>query len=206
MKSDLIYITYDTETTGLNPSKNAVCEIAMCVMDNELNDIGEYSSGIIKPIEGREMSQGALNANGITQEQLNEGRDGKVVAKEVVTFIKSFKKQKSKVVLCGHNIIKFDNPFLYEFLNEYGYDLGGLVNDEFFIDTLFLSRVKYLESSNYKLGTICQKNNITLVDAHRALADTKANKELVKKFIISLRGEGGVQVIEEERPRVTFQF
>jgi len=209
MKSGYTYLVYDLETTGLSAEKNAVCEIAMCAMDENLEDIGEYSSGIIKVYDDRIIDQKALDHNGITREQLEKGRDGKEVAEETVKFIKSLKVSKSKLILCGQNIITFDNGHLDNFLDFFKKDLSKLVNNDFFVDTLLWGRIKHIESENYQLGTLCKNVGVTLTDAHRAINDTKANKELVKKYIQSLRGNGqstSQQAEPEERHRVKFQF
>lgn len=208
MRSEYIYLVYDIETTGLSETKHAVCEIAMCAMDNSLNDIGEYSSGIIAVYDNREIDQKALDHNGITRKQLEEGRDGTEVAKEVVKFIKSLKGSKTKIILCGQNIITFDNPHLDNFLDFHKQDLSKLVNNDYFVDTLMLGRMKHEESENYQLGTLCKNSEITLINAHRAVNDTRANRDLVRHYIQCLRGSStSTEPKEEEvRHRVTFEF
>lgn len=208
MKADYIYLTYDIETTGLSETKHALCEIAMCVMDSELNDIGEYSSGIIAVYDNRIIDQKALDHNGITHKQLEGGRDGNEVAAEVVKFIKSLKKSKSKIILCGQKITSFDNPHLDNFLTYFKKDLSKLVNSEYFIDTLLWGRIKHIESENYQLGTLCKNSGITLTNAHRAVNDTRANRDLVRSYIQLLRGNGTTvtETKPEERHRVKFQM
>lgn len=206
MESDLVYLVYDVETTGLSAEKNSMIEVAMYAMDNNFKELGKYSSGVFKPIEGREIQPKALEANGVTMNQLNEGKNAEEVLGEVIKFIKSLKKPKSKIILCGHNIITFDNPFFDSFFQSYKKDLSSLVNEDHFLDTLVLARAKWVELPNYKLGTCCQEAKIVLQDAHRALADTLANAELLKYFLKSLRGEGSQKEEIIERPRVKFEF
>jgi DNA polymerase III alpha subunit (gram-positive type) len=200
-----IYFTYDLETSGLSAKKNAICEIAISPMDNELIDLPEYHSGIIKPYDNREISDGALEHNGITRQQLAEGRESSEVFKELIDYIKSFRKTAAKIILCGHNILKFDNPFLEDFFSFHKKDLYKYVTDKDHIDTMWWARKAWNESVNYKLGTCCSNAGIELVDAHRAISDTRANKNLVKYFLKNLRGEG--QLIKEEiKHREGFQF
>lgn len=200
-----IYMTYDLETTGLSATKNAICEIAISPMDKELNDLTEYSSGIIKPYDDRIIDDRALEHNGITREQLANGRESSEVFKELTSYLKSFKKTASKIVLCGHNIQTFDNPHLEDFFQFHKKDLWKYASNKIFFDTMWWGRMGWLESTNYKLGTCCDNAGIELVDAHRAINDTRANKELVKYFLKNLRGEGQV-VKEEKRFRENFQI
>ena len=50
MKSNCqVFLVFDVETGGLKAETDAILEIAFCPMDNELNDLKEFESGIIKP-------------------------------------------------------------------------------------------------------------------------------------------------------------
>lgn len=221
MKSSLVYLVFDTETTGLKSRHHwykkkgekeetngnaGLIELACCPIDNELNDLPEFDSGIISLAEDREINQGALDANGITREQIENGRDPKEVAKEFQKYVKTLSKSANKIILAGHNINDFDIPFLTDFLEEQGVDLFKLVNKSHTIDTLLWARCKWVELPNYKLGTCCEKSEVDLVDAHRAINDTRANKKLLKDFLKKLRGEGSQKVTEEEYKRPRFQF
>lgn len=225
MKSPIeIYASLDTETTGLKSrhhyytkkgQKEETCgnagmiEIAICPISADLQDLPEYSSGIIALADDREINQGALDANGITREQIKNGRDPKEVAKELKDYFKKLHKTASKIIICGHNL-DFDIPFITDFLEEQGIDLSKLVSDKHTFDTMWRSREVWIESENYKLGTCCKNAGVTLVDAHRALADTRATKGLVKYILQNSRGEGSsasAETKEEEvRHRVTFEM
>lgn len=226
MKHDYHYAIYDLETTSLKPgvekwsdkevseselktlkSKTAaVIEIAIIILDPNLNKVGEYSSGIMRMYDDRGIEQDALDHNGITRQQIEQGRDSKEVYKEVVKFIKDTKITKSKLILCGQNIIKFDNPHFEDFFRVHGGDLWKHFENDYFLDTLLLGRCKHIESENYQLGTLCKNVGISLTDAHRAMRDTRANTDLIINYIRALRGEGTGITKKEERPRVKFKF
>lgn len=206
MKSQIQnFVVFDIETGGLSSEKNPILEIAACSFDIELNDIDEYESGIINVPEGKEITEGALKANGITREQIAKGRDPKEVVDEFYKYLGSLKKGNSKVVLVGQNIDKFDIPFICTFFNDYGKDISQVVNIDFTIDTMRWGHVKYPELTNYKLGTLCEENKVELVNAHRAMNDTLATKELAKVFIRSLRSESNVKE-KEVKYRKSFEF
>lgn len=225
MKSPItVYAVFDLETTSLfsrnhtykpKGSKDsvdgngAVIEIAISPFDNEMSDLPEYDSGIIAVPEDRVIEQSALNVNGITRDQITKGRDPKVVGQEIKDYFKKLHKTASKIVLVGHNIDKFDIPYLIDFLDEQKVDLFKLVNSDYTVDTMWRAREKWVESEGYSLAKCLPKIGVTLTQAHRAMADTRANKLLAKHFLSSLRGEGNAtatQAEPEEKHRVKFEM
>lgn len=200
------YVVLDFETGGLLAAKNPIVEVALMAMDIDLNDIKTYET-LVAPYGEYVIQSQALQANGLTMDQIKAGKDSKIVIQEVIDFFKSLKSGREKPILCGHNIDHFDLPFLEEFFSFHKKtNLSDLVNDKFTIDTLWWSRNCWRESVNYQLGTACENAGITLIDAHRASTDTSANKELVKFFLKNLRGQGQGGIKQEERFRVQFQF
>ena len=199
------FCVLDCETGGFSAEKNAIVEVCFMAFDTDLNDIKEYTS-LIAPYGEYTITSQALQANGLTLEQIKAGKDSKVVVQELEVFLKSLKIGREKPILCGHNIDHFDLPFLDEFFGFHKKRISELVNDKFTIDTLWWGRVCWKESVNYQLGSCCENAGITLVDAHRAGSDTGANKELVKFFLKNLRDQGQGGVKQEERFRTQFQF
>lgn len=201
-----IILVVDTETGGLLHENPALLEIACSPIDKDLNDLPEYCSGIIKPYGDKKVTDGALNVNGISREQIANGRDPREVLNELILYIKSFKKTKTKIVLAGHNFDDFDLPLLVEFFEFFGKDLSEYVNSKFTIDTMWWSRLERTESVDYKLGTSCLNRNIPLVEGHRAVNDTRSNRDLVKSYLTSLRNMGSSETVKEEKPKVKFQL
>ena len=198
-------MVFDIETTGLNPEKNAMIEIACCIIDNELNDVFEYESGVMKIYDNREIQQQALQANGISISQIENGKEPKQVLEELVNLFKKYSSGRNKPILSGHNIDKFDIPFVANFFSVFNKNFEDFVNTDLTIDTMWWARLRRNEQTNYKLGTCCEVENIELVNAHRAISDTRANKELVKKYLRCLRSEEGSNR-SEKRYRQTFEF
>jgi len=188
------FIVIDVETGGL-PSKIkkavfdiALTEIALVVVSKELEIIDQYS-WLIKPYkEGLVYSQEAAVTSGITKEMVEEqGEDLKEVCMKVIDVFKKYKVGTKLPVLLGHNFIKFDSEFMLNMFEFCKFDLMKYVNPEP-EDTIKWSRLAWVESVNYKLGTCCENANITLQDAHRALSDTIATAKLWIEFMKRLRG------------------
>lgn len=206
MKSPIsTYVTFDLETTGLDAAKTAVIEIACCAFNHDLNDVKDFESGIMQVYDNRDITEGALKANGITREQIANGVDPREAIEKLCQYFKHLKVGNSKPVLCGHNIDKFDIPFLDNMFTFFKKDLSDYVNTDFTIDTMWWARCKRAEQVNFKLGTCCEIECIELTDAHRAMTDTRANAALVKTYLRSLKSEGS-SVNEEVKYRASFQF
>lgn len=204
MKSQIeVFLVFDTETVGLIQKGiiPAMIEIACCPFNQQLEDLKEYDSGVFQVYADKPISPQALAASGITFGQIENGRPSQQVADELVKYLKSLSKKPNKICLVGQNIDAFDIPILMDFLEIHGHDLSKLVNTDFTIDSMWWGRVKHPESINYKLGTLCENVNIDLANAHRAINDTRANKELVKQYIASLRGEGNSVNNNYKRPK-----
>lgn len=196
---------FDLETSGFSSTQNAILEIACCPFNQELVDLKEYESGVMRIYGDREITESALKANGITMDQINNGRDSKEVADELANYLSKLKVGRNKPVMSGHNIGKFDLPFLEDFMRVHKHDLSKYINMDFYIDTMWFGRLKWSELTNYQLGTCCEAAGVELTNAHRAISDTRANKGLVKDFIRSLRSDGRGSG-KEEYKRPVFQF
>lgn len=192
----------DCETGGLKPANNPLLEIGASAMNFDLEDIGDYDSLIKTYDPSKKIEQQALVANGLTLYDIEKGKDSKVVIEEFSNYLKSKKSGKNLPLICFHNA-DFDIGFLVEFFAFHKKDFSEFVNTDFILDTLWISRLKYKESTNYKLGTCCENAGVTLVNAHRAMTDVYATKELLKTYIRCLRSEGGSN---EKRVRDTFKF
>lgn len=220
MKTSCNFIlVYDFETGNLCNSnciafENAPCvEIAMCCVDMKTLKIVDELD-LIFPYNYKEdliYSQQATEVHGITQEIQEENSTSlKDIYKTLKTWFTKYKNPRQLCTLAGHNIggqsiNGFDNPFLKNFFAYMGDDIDKYV--KYYIDTMLLAHISSLEQIDYKLGTCCQLAGVDLVDAHRALNDTKANANLLISYIKKLRGEGqNIEKIKEQRFRETFQL
>lgn len=219
------YIVIDFETGGLKGSKHAATEIAcLCITGDTLQEIGRYES-YIKPYL-YEYDQKALDFTGITFDKLNNlGKPLEQVVKEVASLFKEWRDKTSnthtkKPILVGHNP-KFDIPFLQQIFKEGKEDLSRLLegDDDFhghfyptYIDTIHLSKLTWGADetmTSFKLTNCIEKSGLSINDAHKAINDVEATKELLIKFVNRLRsnsgdGEAGSKI--RMRDHFHFQF
>jgi len=154
------YIVLDIETTGFNPKKDRITEIAAVRIDTDGNKLGVWQQLFHVehvPIKVQQITN-------ITTEML-------VRAPRIEEMAQSFRDFIQESVLIGHNIDKFDIKFL---------DHYGLTRRHSTIDTLDLARKSLPQSENHKLGTLCEYFSIDHQSAHRALGDAYATIELYK--------------------------
>lgn len=222
-KSNLRYIVVsDTETSGLprkaskdKPELKAfhdilLVEVAAVVIDIwEMKIVDEYDA-IIKPyVDKYTWQTQAEETHGLSQNHLiKNGVDIKDAYKGYASILSKYKNPKIGAVLCGHNFQGFDVPFIEEMFKWCKDDLYNYVR--WIEDTQKLAYYRAIEQENYKLGTCCRLEGVELVDAHRALNDTRANALLMLKYIEKFRGVGVstpvVSTKKESRFREGFQL
>lgn len=182
-----------------NPFEELNSQIQECIDNKDGRRWMEITKTAQKNgFNGLVINQGALMANGIAIEKIMDGRPIKEVFTEMLAYFKSLKSGRNKPILTGHNIDDFDNPYIDYLFAKFGKDKNEFISKST-IDTLLWSRLERNESPSYKLGVVCENQGIILKDAHRAVTDTRATKQLIKTYIQKLRGnaattqESGIQ-------------
>lgn len=213
------FVVFDIETGGLDESKSGMIEIALIVINSNLEIIDRYET-LIKPYSGFGgvpliLYSQALQVNGIKETDLRNGKDGEVVFNELVALLKKYTVEKyKKPILVGHNIIDFDNKFLKYFFNLFGKKtqddkvLEGYIAS-FYADTMWLSRMKWgnVEVSNHKLEGFCERLGVSHYDSHRAMSDAEANAEAFIKIMDELRsGAKSFEMSNEREQKRDFTF
>ena len=208
------YLSIKDETTGkklltYKDEKLGIQDLELLSMDIELfkrlylksSNIIDYKELVLieetdlKPLArllfDKCYNPGAFAATGINRQMLlDEGVDRKVAFEKVESFFLKHTKGNSKPILSGHNIKKFDNPFMEKFFSLYKKDFNNFINATQMIDTLEWARLKWFNMPSYALGVVSNELGITLKDAHRAINDTRGNAKLFIKMMQHLRGQG----------------
>jgi DNA polymerase III epsilon subunit-like protein len=147
----------------------------------------------------------ALSVTHMSKEMLlNEGIEQDEAIDLITAFIEKYTIGNARPILAGHNIKKFDNPFLEKLLRRKGHDLYKMTNDTQMIDTLEWARMRWFELPSFSLGVCVNASGLTLKEAHRALPDTEANAEFLIVMLKGLRSNGSNS--EEKYVRRKFKF
>lgn len=160
------FVAFDLETTGLNVDGDEIIELAAIkIIDGHFT---EKFSTFVKPTE--RISARITEITGIDDEIVADAPLPKQVIPDFYRFAKG-------CILVGHNIAEFDIPFLNNQARKVKYRF-----DNDFIDTLPLSREK-LRMNKYKLGDVCERLDVPLIGAHRAIHDVAANAKVFLKLM-----------------------
>lgn len=179
----ILYI--DLETTGLNPYKNGVIQIAGIIEING-KEVRSFNYKI-KPFKEDLIDLKALGVSSTTLEDLKGFKTPLRAYKDLLyIFDKYIDKydRKDKFIVCGYNV-KFDLDFLKQFWKKNGdnylFSYIGKVKDPLFI-IQWLEAMNKMKTQNNTLTTICSFFDIKLENAHDAMADITATKELAKRL------------------------
>jgi DNA polymerase III subunit epsilon len=166
------YIVLDIETTGLDPKCEEILEIgAVKVVDGRI--VEEFNQ-LIRPT--KVISDFITNLTGITNEMVEDEALIDVVLADFIKFIGD------TPCLIGHNIDRFDLPFIQMKVKECGLYLPV----EQTIDTITLAKLAISREmiGSYRLDALCQHFQIDNIARHRAMGDVYATYELFQKYLV----------------------
>jgi DNA polymerase III alpha subunit (gram-positive type) len=199
------YLIYDWETGGFDATKHAGIELGMiAVRSDNFEELGRIST-MIQPYGNLDYTEGALQANGITLEEIIEGELPEYLVGQIIELASKAKGagRDGKAILVAHNS-DFDRNFMQQIFEVTGKSkempkiFAGTTDyygnfQPHAIDTIDLARLKWNkneeEITNFKLITVCQKVGIDLVGAHRAINDVISTKDLLLHFKKCIRAE-----------------
>ena len=209
-------ICIDCETGGFSPEQNPLTQVAFVAFDSfTFKEKARYMSYIKPYDDSLYMSEQAIQITGITLDKCKqEGKELSVVLKEMDEIFKSLKVSYYKPYLLGHNL-DFDLTFLTNAYDRvYGPNSGPKGVNALFKyvlstpeDTMLLARKRFQnhEVADFKLGTLCKHIGYINKNAHDALADVLATKELYRYFVTHLAGSGGDFQVEKQE-EFKYQF
>lgn len=174
---DLTYVVFDTETTGLAPSVDEICQIAAVRLVNGRRIKGEVFDTLVDP--QRPIPPGSTEVHGIT-DQMVKG------APTIAEAGRAFHRFAQGAVLVAHNA-----PFDLEFLRRHEGDIGARFENPV-LDTVLLSAVIYGQTESHSLDALTARLGITIPEAarHTAIGDTVATADAFLKLLPMLQGRG----------------
>lgn len=158
------YIALDLETTGLDPKKNKIIEIAAVHVKD--GAVTERYQTLLNP--GWRLPEQITELTGITDEEL---LDAPVIGEKLDEFLEFIQDR----VIVGHSVL-----FDYSFLKRAAVN-QGLVFEASAIDTLKIARKYLADLPSRNLHELCVHYGIEH-HAHRALADAEATHELLVRL------------------------
>lgn len=166
----LSFVIFDTETTGLNPQVDEICQIAAVRVVNGKIVPGERFDMLVNP--GRTIPAASTAVHHITNEMV---ADAAPVAEAVARF-HTFAKG---CVLVAHNA-----PFDMSFLRRRETGIGQRF-DQPILDTVLCSAILYGQSAEHTLDALCARLHIQIpeADRHTAIGDAIATAEAFRKMI-----------------------
>ncbi|MCW3784239.1 3'-5' exonuclease [Defluviimonas salinarum] len=175
---DLIYVVFDTETTGLLPEAgDEIVQIAGLRLVNGRRIQGEVLDMLVDP--GRPIPPGATAVHGIS-DRMVAGAPG------IAEALTRFHRFAEGAVLIAHNA-----PFDMTFLKRREAEIGQAF-DHPILDTVLLSAVVYGQTESHSLDALAARLGITIPEEarHTAIGDTIATAEAFLKLLPMLKGKG----------------
>lgn len=157
----------DVETTGLDPEKDSILEIAAIKYCS-----GEETQAFNRTIKcGQPLKSEIVNLTGITDEYVEEnGVDISEALNDFWSFV-------GKNSLVGYNI-----PFDMAFLRNSSIAHSVKMNSNRCIDILPLARRKISGIKDYKMSTVAEKLELSIKQEHRAENDCRMAFEIYQKL------------------------
>jgi DNA polymerase III subunit epsilon len=185
---------FDCETTGLDPEKCAIIQLAALIeIDNEIVETMDLYMRPLKaeekehtangPVEDDLVNESALSINEWTLEEVFEGDHPKTAINELTATLAKYvdRYDKRDKFICGGKNVKFDVDFLRCCFKKVGNNYFGSyffsVQKE--LEALVAEMVseKGLRLNNYRLETLCDHFKVD-IDAHEAMSDIIATRKL----------------------------
>lgn len=156
VRKKVIEIVLDTETTGLDYTKERMVEFAAVRLEN--GKIKDEFQTLINPEQ--HIRKSSIAIHGITPEMVADAPTEAEAMPKIMEFIQDYP-------IVAHNAI-----FDYSFLNEASKRVFGKEIENTRIDSQQMFKEIYPELESHGLEALTEKFHVDLTNHHRAMADT----------------------------------
>ncbi len=179
----LTFTVFDTETTGLDPSRDEIIQIGAVRIVNGRVLRQEFFEQLIDP--GRSIPTASTAIHGITPEMIRGQPDLDTVLPAFHAFCRD-------TVLVAHNAA-FDMRCL-----QVAEKRTGVVFDQPVLDTLLLSAIVHEHQAEHNLEAIAERFGLAIIGRHTAIGDAMVTAEIFVR-LIPLLAEQGIHTLGEAR-------
>lgn len=155
-RKKVIEIVLDTETTGLDFTKERIIEFAAVRLEN--GKIKDEFQTLINPQQ--HIRKSSIAIHGITEDMVKDAPTEAEIMPQILDFIGDYP-------IVAHNAI-----FDYQFLNEASLRCLDKPLENARIDSQFMFKEVYPDLDSHGLENLCERFNVEFKDHHRAMADT----------------------------------
>ena len=171
---DTLFAVVDLETTGFDPRKDRIVQMAAVVVDGRGEVVDAWDT-VVRPESPDQYEHGAEHVHGISREMVENG----MPLRDALTRIWSLAEGR---VFTAHNA-RFD----ISFLEAESQRVGIARQVERHVDTLELARRADLERSRkHSLQALCEHYGVERDRAHEAMSDARATATILLKLIDEL--------------------
>ena len=174
--SEVPFVVFDTETTGLSPDADGVIEIAGIRISGGIVQENDHFHSLVNPV--RPIPYDAQQVHGITDEAVSNAQMFEVVLPQFLGFV-------DDAVLVAHNA-DFDIRFLNKTLESMGWGAW----DKPVVCTMLLSRMLFSGERRHDLGSVATRLELPPQERHRALGDALQTARVFARFCNTLAADG----------------
>lgn len=176
----MLGIFLDIETTGLDPTKHCVIDIAFKIVDLSSGELKSSFSSVVKQSDDAwsKADPTSIQINGYTWEQVSQGKDPRLIGQEIIQLFSQLPIERGKAVFICQNPA-FDRGFFSHLVDVYTQeklnwpyhwlDLASMYWAMFYQKTLREGN-RFPEKMSLSKNDIARAYNLPAeVDPHRAL-------------------------------------
>ncbi len=183
------FVVYDLETTGVDPWRDEIVEIAAQAVE-EGKPAGEPFYSLVRPMDRKYIPKEATEVHGITWADVEDAPTVKEVLEQFLPYVEG-------ATVVGHNIREFDNRFIDR-------EMGRHFQRGFHnpcVDTLELAR-RLLREESHSLEHLMSRLGLGEEQEHRAATDVEQTHVLFRRLMEENRRQVGLSALPELLPLV----